>query len=233
MRVRAYTIGNGTLAVRIREMADSSSDGARKLANGDTSDGPGVAEGLRAAFLDRDGVINNSGHYVNSEADFHLLPGAAAAIRRLNEADLPVVVVTNQGSIALEYLTLDELGRIHDKMDSLLAAEGAHVDAVYAALTYPTGTMPDLACESHYRKPSPGMLEQAREDLGIDLDRSTMVGDATTDILAGQRAGCRTILVQTGFGGEDGWTKAEPDAVVADLTAAVRLILGEVPTPSG
>ena len=221
--VRATTIADGTVAVRIRETSE------RPFADAETAP-PG---GLRAAFLDRDGVINNSGHYVNSEKDFELLPGAAAAIRRLNEAHVPVVVVTNQGSVALEYLTLDELGRIHDRMDALLAAEGAHVDAVYAALTYPTGTIPELAGESHYRKPSPGMLERASKDLGIDLARSTMVGDATTDILAGQRAECRTILVKTGFGGEDGWTEAEPHAVVSDLAAAVQLILGEAPAPSG
>ena len=213
--VRSYTIADGAVAVRIRE--------ARERPFADAEATPSGR--LRAAFLDRDGVINNNGHYVNSQEDFQLLPGAAAAIRRLNEAGLPVVVVTNQGSVALEYLTLDELGRIHDAMDTLLAAEGAHVDAVYAALTYPSGTIPELTRESHYRKPSPGMLEQARDDLGIDLARSTMVGDATTDILAGQRAGCRTILVKTGFAGEDGWTEADPDHVVADLAAAVDLIL--------
>ncbi len=182
-------------------------------------------EGLPAAFLDRDGVINNNGHYVNSVADFELLPGAAAAIRRLNEAGVPVVVITNQGSVALEYLTRDELGRIHDKMDDLLAAEAAHVDAVYAALAYPGGKIPELDAKSKYRKPEPGMIERARDDLGIDLAGSFMVGDATTDIAAGNRAGCTTLLVETGFGGKDGKTVAEPDHVAANLGAAVDRIL--------
>jgi histidinol-phosphate phosphatase family protein len=181
--------------------------------------------GRTAALLDRDGVINNNGWYVNSVEEFELLPGAATAIRRLNDAGIPVVVITNQGSVALEYLTLPELERIHQKMDRLLAAEGAHIDALYAALTYPEGTVPELTKESKYRKPEPGMIEQARDDLGIDPRRSYVVGDATSDILAGNRAGCFTILVETGFAGQDGKAEATPNAVVADLSAAVDLIL--------
>jgi len=182
-------------------------------------------DGRPAAFLDRDGVINNNGRYINTVEDFELLPGAARAIRRLNDAGIPVIVVTNQGSVALEYLTREELERIHDKMDALLATQGAHVDAVYAALAYPNGKIPELSILSPYRKPAPGMLERAEQDLGVDRDRSHMVGDATTDIVAGRAAGCTTILVETGFAGTDGKAEATPDHVVADLSAAVDLIL--------
>jgi len=188
-------------------------------------------DGRAAAFLDRDGVINNNGHYVNTVEDFELLPGAAAAIRRLNDAGVPVIVVTNQGSVALEYLTRDELERIHDRMDALLAEENAHVDAIYAALAYPEGKVPELAKVSEYRKPAPGMLRRAQEDLGVDPSRSHMVGDATTDILAGQAAGCLTILVETGFAGKDEKAKAVPDYVAVDLGAAVDLILAAVDQP--
>jgi D-glycero-D-manno-heptose 1,7-bisphosphate phosphatase len=225
--------------------------------------------GLVAVFVDRDGVVNDQTAFVNKSDDFRLLPGAAAAIRRLNEAGIPVVVVTNQGGIALGYLTEDDLVAIHERMAELLAAQGAHVDATYYCPHYPRPTIsgqglpmtvegngtpgrtafdprrrsweaapsvphcpnPELAkyqkdCPD--RKPGTGMLESARDELGIDLPKSFLVGDATTDILAGLRAGCTTILVQTGFGGSDAKALAEPDHTAADLAAAVDLILSQL-----
>jgi D-glycero-D-manno-heptose 1,7-bisphosphate phosphatase len=166
---------------------------------------------------------------VNKPDDFHFLPGAAAAIRRLNEVGIPVVVVTNQGGIALGYLTEEDLAAIHRRMAELLAAEGAHVDRIFYCPYYPNGTVPRYTKDSPDRKPGTGMLERARDELGIDLCKSFLVGDATTDILAGLRAGCTTLLVQTGFAGKDakagGNAPAEPDHVAADLPAAVDLIL--------
>ena len=182
-------------------------------------------EPTAAAFLDRDGVINNDGSYVNQADDFELLPGAAAAIRRLNEAGLPVVVVTNQGGVAMEYMTVEDLDAVQDRMDEQLAALGAHVDAVYGALAHPEGKVRALRKESLYRKPAAGMFYQASDDLEIDLEASTMVGDATTDIAAGRNAGCRTILVRTGYGGSDRRANAVPDVTVEDLSAAVEWIL--------
>jgi D-glycero-D-manno-heptose 1,7-bisphosphate phosphatase len=184
--------------------------------------------GLVAVFVDRDGVINDQTAFVNKPDDFRLLPGAAAAIRRLNEAGIPVVVVTNQGGIALGYLTEDDLAAIHHRMADLLVAEGAHVDAVYYSPYFPNGTIPRYAKDSPDRKPGTGMLERARDELGIDLAKSYLVGDATTDILAGLRAGCTTILVQTGFAGSDAKVVAEPDFTVKDLPAAVDLILNRL-----
>jgi D-glycero-D-manno-heptose 1,7-bisphosphate phosphatase len=189
---------------------------------------PSHAERLAAVFLDRDGVINDQTAFVSKPDDFRLLPGAAAAIRRLNETGVPVVVVTNQGGIALAYLTEDDLAAIHERMAELLAAEGAHVDAVYSCPYYPGGTIPRYAKESPDRKPGTGMLERARDDLGIDLRKSYLVGDATTDILAGLRAGCTTILVLTGFGGSDAKVVAEPDHTARDLAEAVELILNQL-----
>jgi D-glycero-D-manno-heptose 1,7-bisphosphate phosphatase len=214
---RRYTIAEGTVAVRMRDGIDRASVGPASRDR--------VFEGLAAAFLDRDGVINWNEKHINSPDDFELLPGSAAAIRRLNEAGLPVIVVTNQGAVAFQYVTAEIVSDVHDKMDRLLDEQGASVDAVYAALAHAGGSVPTLAVESAFRKPNPGMLEQARDDLGIDLVASTMVGDATTDILAGQRSGCRTILVKTGLAGEDGRADAVADHIAADLSAAVDLIL--------
>jgi D-glycero-D-manno-heptose 1,7-bisphosphate phosphatase len=173
-------------------------------------------------------VINDQTAFVNTPDDFHFLPGAAAAIRRLNEAGIPVVVITNQGGIALGYLIEDDLAAIHHRMADLLAAEGAHVDAVYYSPYLPNGTIPRYAKDSPDRKPGIGMLERARDELGIDLRKSFLVGDATTDILAGNRAGCTTILVQTGFAGSDAKVVAEPDFTVKDLPTAVNLILRRI-----
>jgi D-glycero-D-manno-heptose 1,7-bisphosphate phosphatase len=220
--VRAYTIAAGTVAVRMRDAIDPTFVGDRSDRR--------PFEGLPAVFVDRDGVINGNDRHVNSPDDFELLPGSATAIRRLNEARIPVIVVTNQGAVAFEYVTAKVVGDILDKMDRLLAEKGAFVDVVYAAFAHARGTVPALAIASEYRKPRAGMLEQARDDLGVDLGASTMVGDATTDILAGRRAGCRTILVQTGLSGEDGKAVAVPDLVAADLLAAVDLILAATRT---
>jgi len=218
------------LSVRFREPGRRFDDspGEHRFSPSNSSSEGRVAGIARAAFLDRDGVINNNGYYVNSVEDFELLPGAAAAIRRLNEAGVPVVVVTNQGGVALEYISRDDLEAIHDKMERLLAEDGAYVNAVYAALTHGKGTVPELAKESRYRKPAPGMIEQARDDLGIDPHRSYMVGDTTTDMLAGEQAGCVTLLVRTGFGGTDGNEQSEPTVVVDDVSAAVEWILADI-----
>ncbi len=227
----------------------------RKLAPSCRSSGATVFDpsrpfhGKGAAFLDRDGVINDQTAFVNKPDDFRLLPGAAAAVRRLNEAQIPVVVITNQGGIALGYLTEEDLAAIHRHMAELLAAEGARVDAVYycpylpkaavirkgptsalagAPQAHQPGTIPRYAKECSDRKPGIGMLERARDELGIDLAKSFLVGDATTDILAGLRAGCTTILVQTGQAGTDGKEVAEPDFIVKDLSEAVELVLSQL-----
>ena len=215
--VRSYTIAAGTVAVRMRGGASDVHTRAER-----------EFEGISAAFLDRDGVINWNDKHIHSPDDFELLPGAAAAIRRLNEAGVPVIVVTNQGAVACQYVTAETVDDVLDKMDRVLAAEGAYVDAVYAAYAHPSGSIPYLAIESPYRKPETGMLAQAHDDLGVHIATSTMVGDATTDILAGRRAGCRTILVQTGLAGTDGKVDIKPDHVVPDLDAAVDLILAAI-----
>ncbi len=180
-----------------------------------------------AVFLDRDGVISEQTAFVNRPEELVLVDGAAEAIARLNHAGLPVVVITNQGGIAMGYLTEDDLGAIHERMRALLAEGGAHVDGIYYCPHHAQATVPAYSVDCSCRKPSIGMLEQARDDLGIDLNKSVLVGDATTDVLAGSRAGCSTILVKTGFGGKNGKAEATPDAVVADLPAAVDLILAE------
>jgi D-glycero-D-manno-heptose 1,7-bisphosphate phosphatase len=183
----------------------------------------------RAVFLDRDGVIvEQTEGYVNRPEDLVFVPRAAEAIARLNACGLPVVVATNQAGVAKGFLTLATLDAIHDRLREQLAARGARLDAIYACPHVPEATIPEFAHDCDCRKPGTGMLDQAARELGLDLEISYLVGDMTADLLAGKRAGCRTILVKTGFGGSDGRYEVEPDLVAPDLFAAVDLILAEV-----
>ena len=176
-------------------------------------------------LLDRDGVISCQTAFVNEPSDLVFIEGAIEAIARLNRAGVLVAVVTNQGGVGMGYLTEETLHRIHKRMAALLAEGGAHVDAVYYCPHMVNAKLAEYVVDCTCRKPLPGMLEQARDDLGIDLANSVMVGDSTTDILAGIRAGCSTILVRTGFGGTDGKVEATPDLTVDNLPAAVDAIL--------
>ena|SRR5689334_22369512 len=148
----------------------------------------------RAAFLDRDGVINRkalAGDYVTRWAEMHLLPGVAPAISQLNQAGYLVVVVTNQRCVAKGLLSLADLELLHRRMSAALSYGGAKIDAIY----YCPHDFHD-ACSC--RKPQPGMLLAAARDLDIDLDRSWMIGDSDIDIEAGKNAGCRTVRLQNG-----------------------------------
>jgi len=176
--------------------------------------------------LDRDGVISRQTAFVNEPADLILIDGAAAAVAQLNAAGWPVGIITNQGGIAMGYLTEEMLHTIHERLAQLLSEEGAHVDAIFYCAHHEHAKLPQYKTECQCRKPNIGMLEQARDKLGIDLTKSVVVGDRTTDILAGIRAGCSTILVETGSAGKDREIVAEPNAVVEDISAAVDLIEG-------
>jgi len=156
-------------------------------------------------------------HYLSRVHQFKLLPGAGSAIRRLNVARIPVVVVTNQSGLGRGLFTLTDLQAIHDHMHRDLAASGATLDAVYYC-----PHVPEDSCEC--RKPRAGMLKHAALDLTLDLRSSYLVGDKLTDVGAGQAAGCRTILV----GDAPGEYEAVPDRHVRDVPAAVATILRDM-----
>ncbi len=156
---------------------------------------------LRAGlFLDRDGTINTEVDFLRSPDELHLLPGAGRAIREANAAGLPVVVITNQSGIAQGFLTEDDLARVHDRLQALLASEGARLDAIEYCPHHPTAGRPPYNVDCDCRKPGTGMLRRSAERLGIDLASSFLIGDRCVDMEAGQAAGCRTILVLTGYG---------------------------------
>ena len=153
----------------------------------------------KAVFLDRDGTINRYVGFLRDIQEFELLPDAAAAIRKINESGYLAVVVTNQPVIARGEVTYEQLQEIHNKMETLLGAEGAYLDGIYFCPHHPhkgyEGEVPELKMECECRKPKPGMLLKAAEDFNIDLSRSWMVGDGENDVKAGKAAGCKTALI--------------------------------------
>ena len=179
-----------------------------------------------AVFLDRDGTINAEMGYINHLSRFVLLPQAIPAIRRLNEAGVKVVVVTNQSGAARGYFPASLVDEIHAHLKQLLAAGGAHLDGIYTCLHGPAD---GCAC----RKPRPTLMEQAARDLDLDLSRSYLVGDRYSDIQTAANAGAKGILVLTGYGrGEYEYLRAaqkvQPVQVAPDLEAAAEWILQDM-----
>ena len=175
----------------------------------------------KAVFIDRDGTIAKDVPYCSRPEDFELFPGAAEAIRVLNEHGFKVVVVTNQSGIARGYFTEEMLVRIHNKMSHELAKHGAHVDAIYHCHHHP-----DDNCEC--RKPKPGMLLQAASDLNLDLGKSYVVGDSDMDIEVGRRTGCKTVLIALNCKECEASEQAPyPDYIAPSVSAAARWIIAE------
>jgi len=154
----------------------------------------------RAAFLDRDGVICEENHYISKPSQFRLLPKVGDAIRLLNEKGFKVVVITNQSGVARGYFTEKDLEQVHKKMKDDLCEKGAELDAIYFCPHHPDGKIDVYRGDCGYRKPKPSMLELAAAKLNLDLKQSFMIGDKLDDIIAGTKAGCKTILVLTGCG---------------------------------
>jgi D-glycero-D-manno-heptose 1,7-bisphosphate phosphatase len=177
----------------------------------------------RAVFLDRDGTLIGLVHHLTDPADVRLIPGAAAAVRGLRDAGYRVVVVTNQSVVGRGMLTEAGLAEVHAEMARQLAAAGTAVDGLYFCPLAPAQKDPTVV-EHPMRKPGPGMLRQAADEMGLDLARSWMVGDTVSDMLAGRNAGCRTVLVRTGYGAAYAHPRGTYDDEAADLAGAAALI---------
>lgn len=176
-----------------------------------------------AAFLDRDGTVIEDAHYIGRADDVRLLPGAAAAIARLNAAGVPVVIISNQSGIGRGLFTLDDYERVRARLDALLAAEGARLDATYICPHHPDTTGP---CDC--RKPGTLMHRQAAAALALDPARSAYVGDRWRDIAPALALGGRGILVPSPDTPRAEREQAERDAeVAATLGEAVERILAD------
>jgi D-glycero-D-manno-heptose 1,7-bisphosphate phosphatase len=175
---------------------------------------------MPAVFLDRDGTLNRETGYLHDWAAWRWLPGAPQALARLYGRGYRLVVVSNQSGLARGMYGTEAVDALHRRVNEDLAGFGAAVEAFYYCPHHPAFTG-DCPC----RKPKPGLLLRAVEELGLECGHSWMVGDKIVDIQAGRAAGCRTILVRTGYGRE-----AEPEApadlpVVDDLPAAADFII--------
>lgn len=185
-----------------------------------------------AVFLDRDGVLNvNRSDHVKGWEEFEFLPGAIEAMRQLTRLRVPLVVVTNQAAIGRRLVPRERVDEIHRRMGAELRRAGARLDDVCCC---PHDPRDGCGC----RKPAPGLLLDAASRLSLDLSRSIFIGDAESDIAAGLRAGCRTILVLTGRGQaalraiRRDPALAQPDEIAPDLRAAVPLIEAMLPVPA-
>lgn len=191
---------------------------------------------MKAVFLDRDGVINKLiYHHEHGILDspftveqFALISGVGEAIKRLRRHRYRVVLVSNQPGIAKGHLTHETFEAIRERMNRMLAVHGARLDREYYCLHHPEAEVARLKVSCDCRKPAPGLLFRAAEDMGINLEQSWMVGDGITDIQAGKSAGCHTVLI--------GRMKCElcelmlkhnarPDFIAPGLEEAVRDII--------
>ena len=178
------------------------------------------ADGARpAVFIDRDGTLIEDVHYIRRPEDVRLVPGAAAALRRLNEAGIAVVVITNQSSIGRGMASEADYHAVRMRLDAVLAAEGAHVDATYFCPHGPTD-----ACRC--RKPGTELFERAARDLGLDPARSFFIGDRLRDILPAAELGGRGVLVPSGDTPTMDVMRAQSDFKISTtLGAAVDRVL--------
>ena len=199
----------------------------------------GLANALRpVVFLDRDGTLNEEIGYIKDLEKLQLIKGAAAAIRKLNEAGVAAILVTNQTGAARGYYAEDHIVHLNRRLQDLLAAENAHLDAVYYCPHLAEGTVAPYNRECNCRKPLPGMVESAlAENADLDRSRSYVVGDKSTDVELARNCGAKGILVTTGYGqdvveGKYQW-KVKPDYTAPDIVAAVAWILDDLKSARG
>jgi D,D-heptose 1,7-bisphosphate phosphatase len=180
---------------------------------------------MKAIFLDKDGTLVDDLPYSAAPRHITLCSGAGAALRLLTRLGYRLFVVTNQAGIAFGRLAEPAMDAINDRLQELLLREQLVLDGFYFCPHHPDGSIPAYASDCHCRKPMPGLLLQAASDHGIDLRSSWMIGDILHDVEAGNRAGCRTVLIDNG--NETEWRlgpRRIPTRMAPDLYAAAVLI---------
>jgi len=175
-----------------------------------------------AVFLDRDGTINELIPYLGDHNKFNFLPKAKKALSLLQSNGFKLIIVTNQSGIGRGFFSLTDLEKVHKKMALLLANNSIIIDGIYYC-----PHVPEDKCEC--RKPKLKMLEKARKELHIDINKSYFIGDSLSDILAGSKFGCKTILVKTGNGQRDLQLLREkniiPDLIANTINEAAKWII--------
>jgi D-glycero-D-manno-heptose 1,7-bisphosphate phosphatase len=177
-----------------------------------------------AVFLDRDGTLIHDPGYLNHPDQVQMLDGAAEALKEFRLLGYRTIVVSNQSGVARGVVSVEMLERIHDRLRELLAARGAALDAIYYCPYHPEGSVPEYRKDSDWRKPKPGMLLAAAQEMEIDLPRSWMIGNSVRDIEAGRDAGCRTILIGSKPSETSETGKSKPDFVAVNMREAVNIV---------
>ena len=186
----------------------------------------------RAIFLDRDGTMNVSKGFISNADDLELIPGTIEAIKAINKSGALAIVITNQPVIARGECSFEELHNIHNKLKTLLGEKGAFVDDIFYCPHHPDkgfeGEVPELKFDCECRKPKTGMIDDAVKKYNIDLSKSYMVGDSTMDLELARNAGVKSVLVDTGFAGNDGKYDRSCDIEAKDLLDAVEKIIKDM-----
>lgn len=174
-----------------------------------------------AVFLDRDGTIMEDAHYIRSPDQVRLIPGAAAAVKRINDAKALAIVVTNQSGLARGIFKPEDYEAVRNHFEWLLAAEGAHIDASYFCPHHPSLTGP---CKC--RKPATGLFEDAIRDFRLDADNVAYIGDRWRDVVASKKLGGRGIMVSSHMTTDEDRRKAQEDGIenAPSLEAAVEML---------
>jgi D-glycero-D-manno-heptose 1,7-bisphosphate phosphatase len=190
--------------------------------------------GRRAVLLDRDGVLVADVGPIARAAALQILPGVPEALSRLHRAGLALAVVTNQTVLARGLLDAAGLHALHAELErQLVALGGPPLERFYVCPHHPRATLPEYRQACECRKPRPGLLLRAARELDLDLEQSFAIGDRPSDVAAGRRAGCRTVLLTTGKhrdppieSPESCGAELPPDRICADLAEAAEWILG-------
>ena len=186
----------------------------------------------RAIFLDRDGTMNVSKGFISNADDLELIPRTIEAVKAINKSGALAIVITNQPVIARGECSFEELHNIHNKLKTLLGEKGAFVDDIFYCPHHPDkgfeGEVPELKFDCECRKPKTGMIDEAVKKYNIDLSKSYMVGDSTMDLELARNAGVKSVLVDTGFAGNDGKYDRSCDIEAKDLLDAVEKIIKDM-----
>ena len=189
-----------------------------------------VSGPLEAVFLDRDGTIIEDSHYIKSPDSVRLLPGAAQAVRRINDAGALAIVVTNQSGIGRGFFTVEDYENVRAHFEALLAADGAHIDASYYCPDHPS-----VSASSECRKPGTRMFEEAIRDFALDANRVAYVGDRWRDVAAAKKLGGRPIMIASPMTTDADREKAREEQIETtdSLASAVEMLFGLTPRARG
>ena len=179
----------------------------------------------KAIFIDKDGTLIKDVPYNVNPDLIELQPYAGEALGYLQSKNFKLIVISNQSGVARGYFKLEDLDIVSEKINKLLSKSEVKIDAFYYCPYFKDGVIAEYTKDSDCRKPRPGMILQAAKDYSVDLSKSWMIGDILNDVEAGNTAGCKTVLVDTGY--ETEWVmneKRKPNYIVKDLQQASLVI---------